>query len=121
MESVQRSAESSEETINSAQVPKLGKTEKLVDVQAINPALDPGPTFKYSAEANDASYDSKRVKRAALPANRNNKKTCHLYIQTDPLFWRHIYKQVLIQKMIVQTTELKDSCIVPYNECQNWF
>ena len=95
METIQRNAEPSENIVISPQQPKLGKTEKLVDAQeAINPALDPGPTFKYSAEANDASYGNKRVKRAALPPNRNNKKTCHLYIQTDPLFWRHIYKQV---------------------------
>ena len=97
MESIQRNAEPSEDTIISPQQHKGEKTEneKLVEVQEpINPALDPGPTFKYSAEANDESYGSKRVKRAALPAIRNNKKTCHLYIQTDPLFWRHIYKQV---------------------------
>ena len=97
MESIQRNAEPSEDTIISPQQLKGEKTEdeKLIEVQEpINPALDPGPTFKYSAEANDESYGSKRVKRAALPAIRNNKKTCHLYIQTDPLFWRHIYKQV---------------------------
>ena len=94
MESVQRNAEPSEEAQLIPQQPEIGKTEKLVDLQVANPALDPGPTYKYSAEANDASYGPKRIKRAVLPANRNNKKTCHLYIQTDPLFWRHIYKQV---------------------------
>ena len=94
MESIQRNTDPSEDTKILPQQPKMGKTERLVDVQVVNPALDPGPTYKYSAEANDASNGSKRVKRAVLPANRNNKKTCHLYIQTDPLFWRHIYKQV---------------------------
>jgi hypothetical protein len=42
-------------------------------------------------EANDPSSKS-RVRRS-LP-NPNTKKSCALYIQTDPLFWKHIREQV---------------------------
>jgi len=48
-----------------------------------------GPTYKYSAQANDPN--NKRVKRAL--ENNSNRKSCSLYIQTDPLFWDHIYEQ----------------------------
>ena len=94
MEAIQRNAEPGniEDTIPKVEV--IGKTEKLVDLQKINLNLDPGPTYKYSAEANTDTYDYKRVKRALPPPNRHNRKTCHLYIQTDPLFWEHIYAQV---------------------------
>ena len=50
---------------------------------------DPTPLYKYSAEANDP-----KVRRKRALANNSNKKSCSLYIQTDPLFWEHIYKQV---------------------------
>lgn len=62
------------------------------------------PHFKYTKEANynydddddagdgDAGKSSKkgaRSKRAARP-KEDNRNTCSLYIQTDPLIWRHI-------------------------------
>lgn len=53
------------------------------------------PHFKYSKEANfeydgaSASKRRARVKRAARP-KEDNRNTCSLYIQTDPLIWRHI-------------------------------
>ena len=91
METVQRSAEPTD--IEPKITPQeLGKTEKLVDVKTSNPDLDPGPTYKYSAEAN-IDNEHKRVRRALPPPDRSNKKSCHLYIQTDPLFWTHIYQQ----------------------------
>ena len=97
METIQRSAEPEDFVENIPRVEEIGKPEKLSDPQKPNPALDPGPTYKYSAEANIDSPENKRAKRAALPPpNRHNRKTCHLYIQTDPLFWQHIYKQVRI-------------------------
>ena len=49
-----------------------------------------GPEYKYSVEANDPSRS--RMKRS-LP-NPNSKKSCALYIQTDPLFWKHVREQV---------------------------
>ena len=53
-----------------------------------------GPQYKYSMEANDPGRA--RVKRS-LP-NPNSKKSCALYIQTDPLFWKHIREQVRLFK-----------------------
>lgn len=43
---------------------------------------------------NKSSHDSrKRSKRATRP-KEENKNTCSLFIQTDPLIWRHIGEQV---------------------------
>lgn len=49
------------------------------------------PYFKYSKEANDDNNDQnhKRTRRATRP-KEDNRNTCSLYIQTDPLIWRHI-------------------------------
>ena len=57
--------------------------------EVVSVSDDPNPTFKYTAEANDP-----HVRRKRALANSSNKKSCSLYIQTDPLFWEHIYKQV---------------------------
>jgi len=48
---------------------------------------DPG--HKYSREANEPSH---RRPRRATRSEENN--TCSLFIQTDPLIWRHISEQV---------------------------
>ncbi|XP_077288969.1 zinc-dependent metalloprotease kuz isoform X2 [Arctopsyche grandis] len=46
--------------------------------------------FKYSREANEGHhYSNGRQKRATRP-KEDNRNTCSLYIQTDPLIWRHI-------------------------------
>ena len=50
-----------------------------------DPRLDPSPEYKYSQQANN------RVKRAIPPPT--NKKSCSLFIQTDPLLWNHIKEQ----------------------------
>jgi len=50
-----------------------------------DPSLDPNPKYKYSEHANN------RVKRAIPPPT--NKKSCSLFIQTDPLLWRHVWEQ----------------------------
>ena len=47
-----------------------------------DPSLDPNPKYKYSEQANN------RVKRAIKPPT--NKKSCSLFIQTDPLLWKHV-------------------------------
>jgi len=47
------------------------------------------PGHKYSREANEPSH---RRPRRATRAKENN--TCSLFIQTDPLIWRHISEQV---------------------------
>lgn len=43
------------------------------------------PFIKYSKEANEERFRHKRATR-----RDENKNTCSLYIQTDPLIWRHI-------------------------------
>lgn len=48
------------------------------------------PSFKYTSTANDPKV---RVKRAPME-NPSRQKSCSLYIQTDPLFWKHIWEQV---------------------------
>ena len=47
--------------------------------------LNVGPAYKYSAEGN-----SPRRRKRSTTTNPNMKKSCSLYIQTDPLFWLHI-------------------------------
>lgn len=49
---------------------------------------DEDPFQKYSAEANQ------RSKRAATASRYQEKNTCSLYIQTDPLIWRHIRESI---------------------------
>lgn len=74
---------------------------------AASDSLDefPLPYQKYSKEANTARDTDKsesawhreaheRVKRAARP-REENKNTCSLYIQTDPLIWRHIREGII--------------------------
>ncbi|XP_039290209.1 disintegrin and metalloproteinase domain-containing protein 10 [Nilaparvata lugens] len=55
------------------------------------------PFDKYSREANTRPYYedgyASRSKRAARP-KEDNRNTCSLFIQTDPLIWRHISAQV---------------------------
>ena len=46
------------------------------------------PHQKYSEEANS------RSKRAATAARYQERNTCSLYIQTDPLIWRHIRESI---------------------------
>jgi len=65
--------------------------QKEQSVQAKNPPIkqspvDPSPQFKWTERAN-------RVKRRALTKPPTNKKSCSLFIQTDPLLWKHIWKQ----------------------------
>ncbi|KAK1136674.1 hypothetical protein K0M31_001216 [Melipona bicolor] len=49
------------------------------------------PGHKYSREANEPNH--RRTRRATRP-KEDNKNTCSLFIQTDPLIWRHISEQL---------------------------
>jgi len=51
------------------------------------------PFDKYSREANIGDGRGRRSKRATRP-KEENKNTCSLFIETDPLIWRHITEQV---------------------------
>ncbi|KAL0271082.1 UNVERIFIED_CONTAM: hypothetical protein PYX00_008296 [Menopon gallinae] len=62
---------------------------------ASTPFLHSGPEKpfqKYSQEFNERGHESRR-KRATRP-KEENRNTCSLFIQTDPLIWRHIGEQV---------------------------
>jgi hypothetical protein len=95
MESIQNSAEEKLEEANNSETANELASDPLAYVQT-------DPLYKYSAQANDrvAGDSHKRVKRAR--ENPNKKKSCSLYIQTDPLFWRHIRKQVNILSGILK-------------------
>lgn len=62
--------------------PLIGEPELSLS----DPKYDPNPQYKYTQEAN-------RYKRAIPPPN--NRKSCSLFIQTDPLLWRHVKEQEL--------------------------
>ena len=62
---------------------KEGKKEEG-EGKTSEPREDPNPQYKYTERA-------QRVKRALPPPN--NKKSCSLFIQTDPLLWKHVYEQ----------------------------
>ncbi|XP_043486455.1 disintegrin and metalloproteinase domain-containing protein 10 isoform X1 [Polistes fuscatus] len=49
------------------------------------------PGHKYTREANEPNH--RRTRRATRP-KEDNKNTCSLFIQTDPLIWRHISEQL---------------------------
>nr|XP_024215817.1 disintegrin and metalloproteinase domain-containing protein 10 [Halyomorpha halys] len=74
----------SEKTVKSDDLSKHKKT--LVSNSEDN-IFNDSPYSKYSKEANT------RKKRAARP-KEENRNTCSLFIQTDPLIWRHISEQV---------------------------
>lgn len=80
-------------------IPFLKSKNKLKErgkIKAKEPAKPPPPaTFsyenphdKYSREANENEVPHARSKRATRI--REDRNTCSLYIQTDPLIWRHI-------------------------------
>lgn len=54
------------------------------------------PGHKYSKEANLPINKTSRIKRSTRPKeDSHNKNTCSLFIQTDPLIWRHMFEQVM--------------------------
>lgn len=83
----------SEKTVKSDDLSKHKKT--LVSNSEDN-IFNDSPFSKYSKEANT------RQKRAARP-KEENRNTCSLFIQTDPLIWRHISEQVIFSKYIIST------------------
>ncbi len=54
---------------------------------------DEVPHEKYTKEFNSGGAGSLRAKRAARPKEKD-RNTCSLFIQTDPLIWKHISEQV---------------------------
>lgn len=74
---------------------KTSKNEKIFKSQ-VKPwnGDQESPGHKYSREANEPSH--RRTRRATRP-KEDNKNTCSLFIQTDPLIWRHISEQVNLE------------------------
>lgn len=70
-------------------------TQRTTESEAPEPlVMEPlAPHNKYSREFNEGSSSHHRSKRATKP-KEENKNTCSLFIQTDPLIWRHISEQV---------------------------
>lgn len=74
--------------------------DEIVEGKGSNENIDNdlrSPYFKYTKEANEENeqyekekYFHKRSRRATPTKEENRKNTCSLYIQTDPLIWRHI-------------------------------
>ncbi|CAB3382365.1 Hypothetical predicted protein [Cloeon dipterum] len=54
---------------------------------------DEDPRRKYTREANEGSHRAKRAARL----REENRNTCSLFIQTDPLIWKHIAMQQMSQ------------------------
>lgn len=84
---------------------------------------DKSPHFKYTKEANfdyddfggsnaNGNKKSGRAKRAARP-KEDNRNTCSLYIQTDPLIWRHIREGIADVSSFTQ----KAMCFDPKISC----
>ncbi|GAB1863578.1 ADAM10 endopeptidase [Camponotus japonicus] len=69
-------------------VPKASQKEPKPNVAPWNGDRET-PGHKYSREANEPSH---RRSRRATRSKENN--TCSLFIQTDPLIWRHISEQL---------------------------
>lgn len=73
-------------TLKSKQKQKLYRTNSIFADDDFK-----SPHLKYTKEANtdENANQHERKKRAARP-KEDNRNTCSLYIQTDPLIWRHI-------------------------------
>lgn len=82
--------------------------DKEDNIDKFNPLNDEDfmyPYEKYTKEANEYKIENEgarewhvrtheRVKRATSRSKDENRNTCSLYIQTDPLIWRHIREGV---------------------------
>ena len=95
MESIQNSAylgptENGNQNYNG--IYELAKKEVTDKTGNTHNPLNVHPAHKYSQKANDQGPRAKRSPRE----NPNKRKSCSLYIQTDPLFWQHIREQASI-------------------------
>lgn len=83
-------------------------------IKAKQPVKPPPPTIfsyenphdKYSREANENEVPHARSKRATRI--REDRNTCSLYIQTDPLIWRHIREGFPEHKDPTKTQEVNE-------------
>lgn len=108
MEKVQNSAMEDEEVPTPS--PKFKKHKAV----GVNNALNyEEPVNKYTKEANEYSGRHKRAtKREEI------KNTCSLYIQTDPLIWRHI-REGFPEVMLNIKKEKLIKCRILFTFCFN--
>lgn len=115
MESIQTSAVEEESDVKPSNEPHTSESgpkpakKKLKKAESATDFTDESPSAKYTKEWNSHSdeHSSGRHKRDA-PKNENKdkkekkekkspdgpKNTCALFIQTDPLLWKHIAETV---------------------------
>ncbi|XP_046420360.1 disintegrin and metalloproteinase domain-containing protein 10 isoform X1 [Neodiprion fabricii] len=89
MDAVQNSGEP-DPPLSSKSKPGSGNVAK-VDSPWVDDNEDPG--HKYSRQANVLESSRTRTRRETRPKQEKN-NTCSLFIQTDPLIWRHISETV---------------------------
>ncbi|XP_012251802.2 disintegrin and metalloproteinase domain-containing protein 10 isoform X2 [Athalia rosae] len=73
------------------------KSRKHVETIKVDPWTGDNeePGHKYSRQANEPGNSrTRRTRRATRPKEDNKNTTCSLFIQTDPLIWRHISEQL---------------------------
>ncbi|KAK6617549.1 hypothetical protein RUM44_005137 [Polyplax serrata] len=95
MEKIQNSGEDDGELWKNSQ-PKKEKKKVVDRASPYQSHYLEKPFQKYSREMNDkksSQYGAGRSKRATRP-KEDNRNTCSLFIQTDPLIWRYIGEQV---------------------------
>jgi disintegrin and metalloproteinase domain-containing protein 10 len=85
MDRVQSGAEEEIEVVPLDEDKNVNKTHYQHENNRI---YEDSPSSKYSEEANT------RSKRAAASPRFQERNTCSLYIQTDPLIWRHIRESI---------------------------
>lgn len=115
MESIQTSAVEDDDsdakpsngprTSESRLMPAITPKKKLKKAESTTDFANESPSAKYTKEWNSHSgdYSSSRHKREAPKKDAKDKKskdaprpmnTCALFIQTDPLLWKHIAETV---------------------------
>ncbi|KAK2704523.1 disintegrin and metalloproteinase domain-containing protein 10-like [Artemia franciscana] len=93
MDSVQRSGEEEEQNaIETPKKPKLSSSTPKTLEEVWREKVSEDPSYKYTLEANkEESRKILRNKRDTLRGNE--KRTCSMFIQTDPYLWKHVYEQ----------------------------
>lgn len=107
MESIQNAANDDDdgEQSQSESLPATNRDPDITDSNSIYEDDISNPHLKYSRELNYREKERSkrdqwhsdahgRTRRAARP-KEDNKNTCSLYIQTDPLIWRHIREGIV--------------------------
>nr|CAG4643787.1 EOG090X02I4 [Lepidurus arcticus] len=130
MDSIQNSAVSEEEVELNPHPPKRSPgVNKINEVTDFGPHKSPRDDwetamaknhpgyYKYSLEANTGTSENRRRSKRQSKESSSTKGTCSLFIQTDPLIWRHIYEQE--KRDAVRTREEISSLIAQHVKAVN--